>query len=294
MKRNFVYKIDSLSHGKTIEQFLKEKGYGQKLISALRRSDDGIFVDGKRVYTTYMLCEGDELAISIKEEESSEHVVPVFMKLDILYEDEDLMVINKASGVPIHPSQGNYENTLGNGIAYYFQEKGEHFVYRAINRLDRDTTGLLIVSKNRLSAGILSQMGAERKIKRTYLAIVEGKLEGEGVVDAPIARVADSTIERGVDFERGERAVTHYKVIQQNEKHSLVQLKLETGRTHQIRVHMKYIGHPLLGDFLYNPQNHDMSRQALHSWKLAFVHPITGELLEFEAPLPEDMRGILC
>lgn len=290
MKRIISYNIEKDFNGKTVEYFLRERGYSQKLLSALRRTEDGIRIENKKVYTTHVLCGGEKLVICMNEKSSSENVVPVKMDLNILYEDEDLMVINKASGVPIHPSQGNYDNTLANGIAYYFQAKGESFVYRVINRLDRDTTGLLIVSKNRLSAGILSQMVADRKIHRTYLAIVEGNIQGEGVIDAPIARAVDSTIERCVDFEKGERAVTRYKVVQQKKGCSLVKLKLETGRTHQIRVHMTYIGHPLLGDFLYNQKNHDMSRQALHSWKLSFLHPITGKRMEFEAELPIDMR----
>lgn len=250
----------------------------------------GITVNHQLVYTTHRLQSGEKLVIKLTEENASENIVPVPMKLDILYEDEDLMVINKSAGIPIHPSQGNYDNTLANGIAFYFQE--QQFVYRVINRLDRDTTGLLIVSKNMLSACILSDMVAARQIHRQYLAIVSGTLEGEGIVDAPIARAADSTIERQVDFIRGERAVTHYRALEQRNGYTLVQLELETGRTHQIRVHMAYLGHPLPGDFLYNPGDHAMSRQALHSWKLSFCHPITKVPMEFTEPMPEDMKQL--
>ena len=193
--------------------------------------------------------------------------------------------------MPIHPSLNNYDNTLGNAAAYYFMQQGKNFIFRCINRLDRDTTGLTILAKHMVSCSMLQSDMVERRISREYLAIVEGVFEStEGMIDAPIGRKEGSTIERIIDYEKGERAVTHYKVLQQKEKVAMLALKLETGRTHQIRVHMTSIGHPLAGDFLYNPQNKDLSRQALHAWKLSFAHPITKEILNMEAPLPEDMK----
>ena len=169
---------------------------------------------------------------------------------------------------------------------WYYQQKGETFVYRCINRLDRDTTGLLIVAKNMLSGGILSDMSKKREIQREYLAIAEGEVPQEGVIDAPIARKEESVIERCVDFEKGDRAVTHYWRLDYRNGYSLVRLKLETGRTHQIRVHMKYIGYPLTGDYLYNPDYRILDHQALHSWKLAFRHPVTGAQMQFKADPP--------
>ena len=188
--------------------------------------------------------------------------------------------------MPIHPSINNYDNTLANALMWYYQQKGETFVYRCINRLDRDTTGLLIVAKNMLSGGILSDMSKKREIHREYLAIAEGEVPQEGVIDAPIARKEESVIERCVDFERGDRAVTHYWRLDYRNGYSLVRLKLETGRTHQIRVHMKYLGHPLTGDYLYNPDYRILDHQALHSWKLAFRHPVTGAQMQFKADPP--------
>ena len=211
------------------------------------------------------------------------------MELKILYEDEDILVINKPADMPVHPSAGNYENTLANGIAWYFAEKGEDFVYRCINRLDRDTTGALILAKNPLSAAILSVQMRNRQICRTYLALVDGVLPESGNVDAPIARMDGSVITREVNFQNGESAVTHYECLAVGKDYSLAELHLETGRTHQIRVHMNYIGHPLPGDFLYNPDYSHISRQALHSHHLRFRHPITGEEMHFTAPVPEDM-----
>ncbi len=287
------YHIKQSQNDMTVERYLLDQGYSQKLIRHLRNTENGLTIHGKLVYTIHKLKEGDILTVLISEEESSENIVPTKMPLHIVYEDEHLMVVNKDAGIPIHPSQGNFYHTLANGIAYYFKEKGENFIYRAINRLDRDTTGLLILAKNPLSACILSDMVKKREINRNYLAIVCGKLPKQGIIDAPIRRVEGSTIERCTSQE-GEEALTHYKRLyyQPATDHSLVGLKLETGRTHQIRVHLKSIGFPLPGDFLYHPDYRYIKRQALHSFRLDFVHPIKKVTLSFEAPIPEDMQFI--
>lgn len=195
--------------------------------------------------------------------------------------------------MPVHPSINNYDNTLANGIAYYYKMQGKSFVFRCINRLDRDTTGLLIIAKNALSASILSNQMKKREIHRTYLAVVSGIPEKEtDTITAPIARKENSAIERCVDFINGERAVTHYQTVASKEDYSLLKLSLETGRTHQIRVHAKYIGNPLLGDYLYNPDFSKIQRVALHSYRLNFVHPITEKPMSFSAPLPKDMADL--
>lgn len=289
-----TYLIQQQDIQKTVEQFLLSNGYSAALIRRLRHTEQSILKNGSPVYTTYRLDEGDSLTVTLPEEHGSENIVPVPMDLDIRYEDRDLLVVNKAAGVPIHPSQGNHDNTLANGIAWYLGEKGEAATYRAINRLDRDTTGLLILARHALSACMLSEMVRTHAIRRCYLAAASGLVPPEGVIDAPIARTCDSTIERCVDFERGDSARTHYRTLYYNRDTdcSLVELRLETGRTHQIRVHMKHIGHPLPGDFLYNPDYRLIGRQALHSWQLDFIHPIKKEPLHFEAPLPEDMRRL--
>ena len=294
MKTTMTYLIQQQDIQKTVEQFLLSNGYSAALIRRLRHTEQSILKNGSPVYTTYRLDEGDSLTVTLPEEHGSENIVPVPMDLDIRYEDRDLLVVNKAAGVPIHPSQGNHDNTLANGIAWYLGEKGEAATYRAINRLDRDTTGLLILARHALSACMLSEMVRTHAIRRCYLAAASGLVPPEGVIDAPIARAGDSTIERCVDFERGDSARTHYRTLCYNRDTdcSLVELRLETGRTHQIRVHMKHIGHPLPGDFLYNPDYRLIGRQALHSWQLDFIHPIKKEPLHFEAPLPEDMRRL--
>lgn len=290
MKRTLTYIIKKNDTGKTVEEFLKEKGYSRHILIRLRQTEHGITIQGQPVYTTRRLLEGELLEIRLIDEQPSKGILPVALPLSIIYEDEDLMIINKAANMPIHPSQGNFDNTLANAVAFYFQQKGEAFVYRAINRLDRDTTGLLILAKNGYSAAILSSMAAKKQIHRNYLAIAQGKTLQNGRICEPISRSAGSTIERCVDREHGEYACTHYqRLCYDKEKDcSLVLLTLETGRTHQIRVHMKYAGYPLLGDFLYNPDYRYIRRQALHSFFLSFSHPITGEPLSFMAPAPDD------
>lgn len=290
MEKILEYHIDKEYSGQMIREFLKDRGYSQRILAELKRTEGGVLVDTVPAYLNRRLSTGETLSVLIREESCSETILPVKLPLTIVYEDEDLLVINKAAGVPVHPSQGNYDNTLANAVAYYFLEQGKAFVFRAVNRLDRDTTGLLLVAKHSLSAAVLSSYVAEKKVCREYLAAVSGKTEPSGTICLPIARRNSSTIERCVDEVRGEYACTHYRRLLYNEDKdaSLLHLVLDTGRTHQIRVHLKAVGHPLFGDFLYNPDYRYIARQSLHSYRLTFPHPITGEKMEFTAPVPED------
>lgn len=299
MERILHYIITPNNHRPTIYHFLKAQGFSSQNITELKKMKESVICNGTWSYLNRPLTLGDKLTIHMKEEHSSEKILPIEYPLDILYEDEDLMVLNKPAGMPIHPSFNHYEHTLANALAYYFESRQIPFVFRCINRLDKDTSGLTIVAKNMLSANLLSKMVAAKTlqddttacIQREYLAIVQGcPTPPFGTIDAPIGRVNDSVIEREVTFEKGERAVTHYRTLKSDNGYSLVSLILETGRTHQIRVHMKYIGYPLIGDTIYNPDMRIISRQALHSHKLTFMHPITKEIMSFTAPLPEDMR----
>ena len=298
MIREFTYHITEQDIQKapsgallTIQGFLKSLGYSHSVIVSLKRTPQGIVKNGVWARTGDVLHASDTLQIRIEETLSSANIVPIPLPFPVVYEDADLLVINKPSGMPIHPSQGNYDNTLANAAAYYYQQKKEPFIYRCINRLDRDTTGLLILAKHSYSASLLSRMMANRDIHREYLAVVKGKTELSGVVEAPIGRKEGSTIERQVDFEHGDYARTIYRRLYCEGGYSLLSLSLDTGRTHQIRVHMNYIGHPLPGDFLYCPDYTKIKRQALHSYRLSFLHPITKEALSFTAPLPDDMRA---
>ena len=294
MERIITYTIDNASMGLRIEQYLRRRGYSYQNLARLKKMRESILLNGAWTYMRTAVKDDDILTVHIQEPESSPNIPPVKLPLDIVYEDEDIVVVNKPAGMPVHPSLNNYENSLANGLMYYYQEQGKPFIFRCTNRLDRDTSGLTVVAKHMVSSSILSSMGMRHEITREYLAIVRGALKpSEGTIDAPIGRTGSSMIERKIDFENGERAVTHYRAIKEQNGHSLISLILETGRTHQIRVHMKYIGHPLVGDYLYNPDMEYIDRQALHSHRLSFTHPVTGEKMEFTAPLPADMRKIL-
>lgn len=361
--RTIQYQIKETNPVQKISGFLKQRGYSQQNLTDLRKEETAIALNGHYVHMNTTIAPGDVLTVHISENETSGQILPVHLPFEIVYEDEDLLVINKPAGMPIHPSRNNPDNSLGNALAYYFRQKNQPFVFRCINRLDRDTSGLTIVAKHAVSAAILGQMVRAKSegglkadgIHREYLAIVDGNVTpASGVISAPIARKEDRCLKRVVDFSRGDRAVTHYRVLsvwsgkkmeslqekpiqegqeltkEQQESRSLVALQLETGRTHQIRVHMAYLGYPLVGDFLYNPayqdnqidrresceyrqsdvcgndadlkkqkeavaqeHNYDINRQALHAWKLSFPHPMTGEPMEFTAPLPADMKNLL-
>lgn len=302
MKRILTYPITESDSDQRIYDFLCHHGYSRHIRTWLKQHPGSVRLNGEEALFYFPLKNGDLLEISLEEEHPSENIVPVDLLIHIIYEDEDLMVIDKTADMPVHPSIGNYENTLANAAAWYFHRQDIPFVFRCINRLDRDTTGLLILAKHMLSGAILSDQMKKRAIHRTYLAITEGKTDPAGTIDSPIGRTDQSLILRQVDHENGDSACTHYLQKCWHPKTfypetlpvpqdglSLVQLQLETGRTHQIRVHMTSIGHPLIGDTLYNPETALMNRQALHSYRLAFTHPVTGVSLEFTSPLPEDM-----
>lgn len=289
MEREILYIIDG--EYKDIQDYLKAKGYSASNITTLKKYENGIMLNGVWAYMNQKPAVNDRLLVRVCENKKSENIVPVDIKLDVKYEDEDIIVINKAGDMPIHPSLNNYENSLANALMHYY--KGENFVFRCINRLDKDTTGLTIVAKHFLSAGILNIAMQNRQIKRVYNAIVkdEGRLPDADTIDLPIAREDDTLIKRKVSSD-GQRAVTHFKVLQRFEKYSLIELRLETGRTHQIRVHMSHIGAPLVGDYLYNEDDYGKIsvRPLLHSKSLEFIHPITGERMYLECDLPVDFK----
>lgn len=321
--RKIRYDITTEYDGMKISRFLQLKGYSEKNLTVLRGREETIYLNGRPVHMNETICQGDSIEVYIPEVEEATAVVPVNIPIEVVYEDEDIIVINKPANMPIHPSRMHQDNSLANALAYYYKENvcdgnngiwDSKFVFRCINRLDRDTTGLTIVAKHMVSAAVLSEQMRKREIHRTYYAIVEesadNMLPENGTIDAPIGRADEIDavkmaedgrglnsgtrgIARGVDFEKGQPAVTHYEVIDRVGDLALVQLKLETGRTHQIRVHMSYIGHPLIGDNIYNPRNTIMDRQALHAGELEFIHPITGEKLIIKADIPEDMRRVL-
>lgn len=289
MIRTISYTITEKDSGKNIITFLKERFFPSKMITHLKHTDNSVMLNNQAVFVNTVLSVDDELIINYVEDDESENIVCSDLSFKIVYEDEDIMVIDKPADMPVHPAINNFDNTLANGIAYYFASKNQKFVFRCINRLDRNTSGLLIIAKHRLSAAILSDFMKRREIHREYLALCSGIFkEKSGTVNLPIARVGESIIERRVDFENGDKAITNYEVIREftedNPLHcicSLLKITLETGRTHQIRVHMSHIGHPLLGDHLYNKEPGSLVRQALHSHIIEFTHPLTLETMRF-------------
>ena len=289
MDKILTYTITSQEADMQVLEFLRSKGFSRHILTSMKPDKEALLVNGVRAGGRSILKEGDLFRVRVMETGTMEGIVPASLPLNILYEDEDILVLNKPADMPIHPSIGNYTNTLANAAAFYFQEKGEFCPFRCINRLDRDTSGALVLAKNALSAAILSAQMRNREIRRTYLAVVRGVTPPSGTISAPIGRVSDSVIQRQVDPEHGEAAVTHYERLAVRNDHSLLEIHLETGRTHQIRVHMRYIGHPLPADYLYCPIYDHFKRQPLHSYQLNFRHPLTNDALCFTAPVPHDM-----
>lgn len=292
MIRRLEYIIDGDFAGRQVLAFLKAHGYSLRMIKELKKNPHGIMIGNKKSTVLKQLRRGDRLTIYIKES-APPAVVPTELPLDIVYEDRDVAVCNKPPFMATHPSQGNFDSTLANALAFHFLQNNEECAIRPVNRLDKNTSGLILIAKNAHASGVLSKDLKEKRIHREYLAFVEGCPDEDiGAVSAPIARDDCSVIKRCVDFEKGAEAVTHYEVIRRGE-FSLMQLWLETGRTHQIRVHMSYIGHPVAGDFLYGHEfSGGMRRHALHSASLEFVHPISGKQMRFEAELPQDMTAL--
>ena len=298
MSRIIGYSINEESTGISIEKFLRKKGYTSKSIVRLKKTKMGILINEEWEYMNYILKDKDVLKVNIKECENSDNIPAVYHQLNIILEDEDLLVISKDKDMPIHPSMNNYENTLANAVMYYMKGKEDNFVFRCINRLDRNTTGLSIIAKNHVSAGILYEHIRKRKISGTYIAIVKAlknskidlHLKKQGQINAPIAREENSCIKRCIDTERGERAVTNYSVLEHVNDYYLVELVLESGRTHQIRVHMSYMGYPLIGDELYGGELIYINRTALHSIRLEFNQPISNHKIKIQENMPEDMQ----
>lgn len=287
-----TYTVSADESGLTMKSFLRQrKGISRKLLVRMKQ-EQSIFLNGTFTYLDHPITAGDVITMKMPEEES-ENIIPQNMELDIQFEDEDIMVLNKPANQCVHPTLLHPDGTLANGVVHYWMEQGFNRKFRAVNRLDKNTTGLLIVAKNQYAHQQLSITQRQNQLTRIYEALVHGNLnKEEGTIQAPIARRSESLVEREVR-EDGQDAVTHFNVLRELKDASYVQLKLETGRTHQIRVHMSYIGHPLLGDDLYGGSKDWMDRQALHARYLSFPHPRTKKIMSFKSELPADMTKTL-
>ncbi len=280
--RVYRYPIHREDQGRMIKEFLRQRGYSTRAMARLKKEADGILLNGTHARTVDLLQEGDLLCITFRED--APPVIPGGEMVPILYEDGDLLVFDKPSGMAIHPCRAWQGRTLAHVFAAHMAQQGEACAFRALNRLDRDTTGTVLVAKNQYVAGVLAG-----NFQKEYVGVVQGILEpDQGTVDAPIAREAPDRMKRTVSPE-GQPSVTHYRVLERGTDCTLVVFHLETGRTHQIRVHMAHLGHPLAGDPLYGGDRSLLERQALHCRWVRFQHPVTGQLLQVCSPLPRDI-----
>lgn len=272
----------------------------ERLLIKLKKNQQ-IFLNGISEYVNKKVEIGDLIEVNLDFEETFENIVPVNMNLNILYEDEAFVIINKPSGIPVHPSILHFDNSLSNGLAFYFYSKNIKKKIRPVNRLDKDTSGIVVFAKNEYVQECLVKQMKSKEFEKEYYAILEGNLsENSGTINAPIARKENSIIEREIN-PTGDIAISHFELIKSfsvncNNDYknlSLVKFKLETGRTHQIRVHSKHIHHPILGDSLYGSSSPLIARQALHAYRISFIHPIFKERKTFETDLPEDMKYII-
>ncbi|MCM1284852.1 MAG: RluA family pseudouridine synthase [Acetobacter sp.] len=281
--RRIEFVIDDINDGIQIRDYLKNFGVSASLLTKLKQTENGITKNGEFARAIDYVNEGDVLAIAITNKGTSPRKL-YRDDVELIYNDEDILVLNKPPYMPVHESRNHQGDTLANVSACYLDEDTS---FRAVYRLDRDTSGLVLIAKNELAACKLAG-----KIKKDYYAICQGELSGNGTIDLPIGRVGDSIIKRGV-FDYGERAVTHWQAIDNYSGNTLLKINLETGRTHQIRVHFSHIGHSLLGDTLYDGSTDRISRQALHCKKIYFTHPITSKKMAIECDFPEDFKRVI-
>lgn len=286
------FQVSNKEQGNNLEDICKSMLHiSGRMIQKLTR-ENGLQVNGKKSFLAYQVKTGDRVQVKVFKKENY-GVEPENIPLDILYEDEHLLVINKPYGLAVHPTEAHHKKTLANAIAYYYQTIGLQAKVNHVHRLDKDTSGAILIAKHSLAHSILDEQLRNREIKREYYAIVSGiPANLSDTIDLPIGRDRHHATRRRVS-PSGDQAVTHYEVIESFSEAALLKLRLDTGRTHQIRVHLSYIGHPVYGDYLYGGPLKGIKRQALHAAKISFYHPFTGEVIEVIAPLPEDMNNLI-
>lgn len=273
-----------------LEEFLLTKDVSGRLFRRLYKQKQ-IFVNGKFIRKGLKLKKGDIVSLYLEDEEES--ILPEPINLDIVYEDLDLLILNKAPNIVVHPTKSHQSNTLSNGIAYYFLKKGIKKKIRFVNRLDMDTTGLLIVAKNSFAHQQVALQFENNTVDKKYICLVDGLMENDsGIIDLPIGREEDKSIKKIVTG-LGQNALSSYKVIEKYKNATMLEVQIFTGRSHQIRVHLHHINHPIIGDSLYGEMSPYIKRQALHSYYLKINHPRTKEALEFKASLPQDMEELI-
>ena len=297
MESKLIIDVSDEETGERIDSFLSGKTEFTRTRIQQLIKDRNITVNGKPTKSSYKIEENDEIIIEVPEVETTE-IKPENIKIDIVYEDSDIAVINKQAGLVVHPAHGHYSGTLVNALLYHIKDlSGINGEIRPgiVHRLDKDTSGLIVIAKNDKVHTALTEMFQEKKIRKTYLAILKGKLnKSEGKIVTQIGRDKNDRKKMTVidDAAKGKNAITNYRVISQNNLFTLVKVNIETGRTHQIRVHMRYLGYPILGDSVYGRKDNE-KRQMLHAYKLEFIHPVTGRQMEFIGEIPEDFQKAL-
>ncbi|WLR42957.1 RluA family pseudouridine synthase [Bacillus carboniphilus] len=279
--------------GVLLRDFFKEKTVSRSALTDIKYNGGKIMVNNKEVTVRSILQKGDKVRLVFPPESHSLSMQEEMIPLDIVYEDEHCLVLNKQPYIPSIPSRLHPKGTIANGLLFYYRKQGIDRTVHIVTRLDKDTSGLMLIAKHRYSHSLFSLQHQQKQVKRTYYAMVHGEIEKDfDVIDSPIARKEGSIIERCIHPD-GQHAVTYYKVVKRFHDRSFVQLALDTGRTHQIRVHMSSMGHPLLGDTLYGGEKTKILRQALHSKSLQFFHPILEKTLYFETDIPDDIKYLL-
>ncbi|GGP14455.1 RluA family pseudouridine synthase [Oceanobacillus neutriphilus] len=284
--------IDQMNAKLTIKDFLQKKqGFSRRLLTAMKQEGGKFLINAEDSYITETLKLNDQLTV-IFPEEASGSIEATEMELSILYEDEDHLVLNKPAGKACLPSMNDRQNSLANGVLAYYQSTGHPATVHIVTRLDKDTSGLVLIAKNRYVHALLSEAQKKNEIKRTYEAIITGEMNHPaGTINAPIARKKISIIEREVNWKEGKEAATDYQTLSVLAGAALLRVQLKTGRTHQIRVHFSHFGHPLLGDDLYGGKTDVISRQALHCAELEWTHPFQNKRMKFNCGLPLDMAA---
>ena len=286
--------IEEKDSGKLLRAFLREQGVSTALCARLKRQTDGMVLNGTRVTVRAVLCAGDVLELGIEEKEAAPHILPRDIPVCVVAQSDAFLVVNKSADMPTHPSHGHFEDTLANGLAYRYAQNGVAFRPRFVNRLDRNTTGLVLVARHALAAATLGDGMAKGRIKKTYLALVHGRVDAPAIIESGIRRREESIIFREVcPIGEGDLAKTEVVPLAWSDGYSLLRLIPHTGRTHQLRVHLASVGHPLLGDDLYGGRTDLIGRHALHAAVLTFPVPGTDEMMTVRAPLPDDMKALV-